>query len=166
MSISDYKVNKRHSKWFPLQDEIEYRHLPQPLELIREGLAYWVVNSFGRRLLYPGSLSLLKAIINTSLIDGRKKHLIKGVIFYYLLQIFCVIFKDAQRNIIKTECNNYVDTLIWDRRGKTQFGNTLVICFEGNAGFYEVGIASTPNALLYSVLGWNTPGKFCKIFIN
>lgn len=63
-----------------------------------------------------------------------------------------------------TEDNNYVDTLTWDRRGKSNFGNILVICFEGNAGFYEVGITSTPNALRYSVLGWNTPGEF-KFFV-
>lgn len=28
----------------------------------------------------------------------------------------------------------------------------------GNAGFYEIGIMTTPLALDYSVLGWNHPG--------
>jgi pimeloyl-ACP methyl ester carboxylesterase len=33
-----------------------------------------------------------------------------------------------------------------------------VICCEGNAGFYEIGIMVTPLAANYSVLGWNYPG--------
>lgn len=37
-------------------------------------------------------------------------------------------------------------------------GNTLVICSEGNAGFYEIGIMITPIKCNYSVLGWNHPG--------
>ncbi|KJH41670.1 hydrolase, alpha/beta domain protein [Dictyocaulus viviparus] len=35
---------------------------------------------------------------------------------------------------------------------------TLVISCEGNAGYYEIGIANTPSQLGYSVLGWNQPG--------
>lgn len=34
----------------------------------------------------------------------------------------------------------------------------LVICSEGNAGFYEVGLMVTPLEAGYSVLGWNHPG--------
>ena len=34
----------------------------------------------------------------------------------------------------------------------------MVICSEGNGGFYEIGIVSTPLDLGYSVLGWNHPG--------
>lgn len=37
-------------------------------------------------------------------------------------------------------------------------GTTLVICSEGNAGFYEIGIMITPMKNNYSVLGWNHPG--------
>lgn len=37
-------------------------------------------------------------------------------------------------------------------------GDTLVICSEGNAGFYEIGIMATPIEGGYSVLGWNHPG--------
>jgi len=33
-----------------------------------------------------------------------------------------------------------------------------VVCCEGNAGFYEIGMACTPIAEGYSVLGWNHPG--------
>ena len=37
-------------------------------------------------------------------------------------------------------------------------GDMLVICCEGNAGFYEIGMAITPLEAEYSVLGWNHPG--------
>ena len=33
-----------------------------------------------------------------------------------------------------------------------------MICCEGNAGFYEVGIIGAPMKMGYSVLGWNHPG--------
>ena len=33
-----------------------------------------------------------------------------------------------------------------------------VVCFEGNAGFYEMGCSGTPIECGYSVLGWNHPG--------
>ena len=40
----------------------------------------------------------------------------------------------------------------------SQEGSNLVICCEGNAGFYEMGIMATPLTAGYSVLGWNMPG--------
>ncbi|VDI79217.1 Hypothetical predicted protein [Mytilus galloprovincialis] len=45
--------------------------------------------------------------------------------------------------------------------GATALMNTLlgmVICCEGNAGFYEIGCTVTPMEAGYSVLGWNHPG--------
>ncbi len=41
---------------------------------------------------------------------------------------------------------------MWDN------GDYLVICCEGNAGFYEVGMLLTPLERGYSVIGWNHPG--------
>jgi len=37
-------------------------------------------------------------------------------------------------------------------------GDILVICCEGNAGFYEGGCMCTPLELGFSILGWNHPG--------
>jgi len=37
-------------------------------------------------------------------------------------------------------------------------GSVLVVCCEGNAGFYESGIMINPVEAGYSVLGWNHPG--------
>lgn len=37
-------------------------------------------------------------------------------------------------------------------------GDVLVITCEGNCGFYETGIISTPMSKGYSILGWNHPG--------
>lgn len=59
---------------------------------------------------------------------------------------------------VKTRDNNEIDTFFVDNRKDVTNGTTLVICSEGNAGFYEIGIMSTPLASKYSVLGWNHPG--------
>ncbi|XP_023234081.1 protein ABHD16A-like [Centruroides sculpturatus] len=54
---------------------------------------------------------------------------------------------------------NEIDTVVVDRRGKDYSdGDMLVICCEGNAGFYEYGITGTPLEAGFSVLGWNHPG--------
>lgn len=62
------------------------------------------------------------------------------------------------RNKIKTLDNNEIDTIFIDNRANGSNGKTLVICSEGNAGFYEIGIMVTPIEMKYSVLGWNHPG--------
>lgn len=70
-----------------------------------------------------------------------------------------VITQDkGRRNKVKTADGNGIDTMFVDNREKSANGRTLVICSEGNAGFYEIGIMSTPMELQYSVLGWNHPG--------
>lgn len=64
----------------------------------------------------------------------------------------------AKRYKLRTIDDNDVDTIFVDNRGKSALGATVVICSEGNAGFYEIGILSTPLSLKYSVIGWNHPG--------
>lgn len=66
--------------------------------------------------------------------------------------------ENGVRNKIKTLDANEIDTLFIDNREKGPNGKTLVVCSEGNAAFYEIGIMITPIALKYSVLGWNHPG--------
>lgn len=34
----------------------------------------------------------------------------------------------------------------------------LIICCDGNGGYYETGICQTPTGMDYSVLAWNPPG--------
>jgi len=56
---------------------------------------------------------------------------------------------------------NEIDTMFMDKRSSVDIrerGDTLVITCEGNAGFYEVGLMTTPLKAGYSVLGWNHPG--------
>ena len=86
--------------------------------------------------------------------------------------------KRAVRALIQTadSHDNKIDTLFIDQRNTVRFnatltlddnnnnnsgdsnGNYLVICCEGNAGFYEVGSFGIPIDQGYSVLGWNYPG--------
>jgi pimeloyl-ACP methyl ester carboxylesterase len=64
------------------------------------------------------------------------------------------------RSKVRTEDGNDIDTMFVDRRNSLNHhhGDYLVICSEGNAGFYEVGCMCTPLEAGYSVLGWNHPG--------
>ncbi|KAH9361410.1 hypothetical protein HPB48_003916 [Haemaphysalis longicornis] len=67
---------------------------------------------------------------------------------------------NAIRHKLLTRDGNEIDSVFVDRRNSTVYpnGNILVVCCEGNAGFYEYGIATTPIEAGFSVLGWNHPG--------
>lgn len=108
-----------------------------------EVVAYIAIHSFGIRMIYPGSVKLIQSYLQPMLIQGRAK----------------LIEEDhAKRYKLRAIDNNHVDTVFVDNRDVTTNGKTLVICSEGNAGFYEIGILTTPLALKYSVIGWNHPG--------
>uniref|UniRef100_A0A6Q2YV14 AB hydrolase-1 domain-containing protein n=1 Tax=Esox lucius TaxID=8010 RepID=A0A6Q2YV14_ESOLU len=106
--------------------------------------SFLIAHSFGRRMLYPGSVYLLQKAMRPMLQQGQAR-----------LVEEC----EGQRNKLVACDGNEIDTMFVDRRrvGGMQ-GQTLVICCEGNAGFYEVGCMNTPLEGGYSVLGWNHPG--------
>ena len=107
-------------------------------------LSFLAVHTFGRRMMYPGSLALVQRAMDTMLLDGRTR----------MIERF-----SASRFKLETYERNEIDTIFIDRRNASnEKGRKLVICCEGNAGFYEVGIMCTPIDAGYSVLGWNTPG--------
>lgn len=106
-------------------------------------LGYLAVHTFGIRLIYPGTISILQLILETTLLQGRAR----------LIQI-----NKGVRSKLGTMENNEIDTMFVDKRNVTLNGTNLVICCEGNAGFYEIGIMGTVLEGGYSVLGWNHPG--------
>ncbi|KAF0045549.1 hypothetical protein F2P81_002078 [Scophthalmus maximus] len=107
-------------------------------------ISFLIVHTFGRRMLYPGSVGLLQKAMRPMLQQGQAK----------LIEEF-----DGQRNKLVACDGNEIDTMFVDRRRDGgRKGQTLVICCEGNAGFYEVGCMNTPMEGGYSVLGWNHPG--------
>jgi len=110
-----------------------------PCELI----AYIMAHTIGRRMLFPGSVALLQNAVDPMLQQGRTS---------------LVEEHRGRRNKLLTSDGNEIDTMFVDRRVDSQLGETLVICCEGNAGFYEIGIMSTPLECQYSILGWNHPG--------
>uniref|UniRef100_A0A183BVI1 AB hydrolase-1 domain-containing protein n=1 Tax=Globodera pallida TaxID=36090 RepID=A0A183BVI1_GLOPA len=132
----------RANKWYvPLAHGRErISDLPQPLNWLRQCVAWLAANTFGRRMLFPGATALFHSLLNDQLVRGRRKLMDKG----------------GKRNVIMTEDANRVDTIFINNRGNSVRGDT--ICCEGNAGYYEMGIMSTPAKLGYSVLGWNLPG--------
>lgn len=111
-----------------------------------EIVAYIAIHTFGIRMIYPGSVKLIQSFLHPVLVQGRAK---------------LVEEEHAKRYKVRTVDNNDVDTIFVDNRNASDGninGKTLVICSEGNAGFYEIGIMTTPMSLKYSVLGWNHPG--------
>lgn len=106
-------------------------------------VAYLAAHTFGIRMVYPGSISLLGYIMSPVLLEGRVK---------------LVEENGGVRHKLQTRDGNDIDSFFVDRRNRTHKGEMLVICSEGNAGFYELGIMVTPLEAGYSVLGWNHPG--------
>ncbi|MEQ2218133.1 hypothetical protein XENOCAPTIV_029957, partial [Xenoophorus captivus] len=91
---------------------------------------FLIAHTFGRRMLYPGSVGLLQKAMRPMLQQGQAK---------------LIEEHDGQRNKLVACDGNEIDTMFVDRRkdGGPK-GQTLVICCEGNAGFYEVGCMNTP----------------------
>ncbi|OQR72476.1 abhydrolase domain-containing protein 16A-like [Tropilaelaps mercedesae] len=108
-------------------------------------IGYLCIHSFGRHMMYPGAVKLFQAAIGPMLLEGRAKLMEQH---------------GATRYKLATRDGNFIDTVFVDRRGLKEApqGQTLILCCEGNAGFYEVGITATPIDAQYSVLGWNHPG--------
>uniref|UniRef100_A0A1B0AR55 Phosphatidylserine Lipase ABHD16 N-terminal domain-containing protein n=1 Tax=Glossina palpalis gambiensis TaxID=67801 RepID=A0A1B0AR55_9MUSC len=118
----------RHFKWTTFPCEI---------------VAYLAIQTFGIRMMYPGSVKLLQHYMRPMLVAGRGK---------------LIEEENARRFKVRTLDANDIDTIFVDNRYRNVNGKILVICSEGNAGFYEIGIMATPLSLKYSVLGWNHPG--------
>ncbi|XP_054713956.1 phosphatidylserine lipase ABHD16A-like [Uloborus diversus] len=108
-------------------------------------LSFIAIHTFGRMMIYPGSVGLLNMVLAPMLLKGRAK----------LMEEY-----NGERFKLLTKDGNEIDSLLVDRRENNFFpnGNILVICCEGNAGFYEYGTTLTPIEAGYSVLGWNHPG--------
>lgn len=92
-------------------------------------LSFLAVHTFGRRMIYPGSVSLLQTLVHPTLVDGRKR---------------LVERHKGRRYKLLAHDGNEIDAMFVDRRSVGTVGQTLVICCEGNAGFYETGITVTP----------------------
>ncbi|VDM47111.1 unnamed protein product [Toxocara canis] len=139
----DFKARRldRHMV-YPSADEMPADVGPW-LTPFRNLLAYTFVHTFGRRLVYPGGVSLFNMVVANFVIEARRK---------------LIVEKGGQRAVVLTQDGNLIDTMFVDRRNKEESGNTLVVTCEGNAGYYETGIMVTPLSLGYSVLGWNHPG--------
>ena len=106
-----------------------------------DGLAWLLTHSFGISLVYPGSMALMGMAVERPLVEGRARLLQEG----------------GARHKVLTRDGNEIDTMFVQQRSR-EHGSVLVICCEGNAGFYEIGMMGTAVSAGYSVLGWNHPG--------
>ncbi|KAL3213326.1 hypothetical protein MRX96_035512 [Rhipicephalus microplus] len=91
-----------------------------------EILSYIAVHTFGRRMMYPGTVKLLQAA-HLCLFKGRAR---------------LIEEHNAMRHKLLTRDGNEIDSVFVDRRNSTIYanGNILVVCCEGNAGFYDTGV--------------------------
>ncbi|XP_078006036.1 ABHD16B [Phascolarctos cinereus] len=108
--------------------------------------SYALAHSLGRWLVYPGSMFITTKALLPMLLEGQA----------LLLDRY-----KGQRAKLKACDGKEIDTMFLDRRqqpGSWNLGLHLVICCEGNAGFYEMGCLTAPLEAGYSVLGWNHPG--------
>ncbi|XP_033643193.1 phosphatidylserine lipase ABHD16A-like [Asterias rubens] len=125
---------------------VEYTSLLSRLaDLPLQFLSYMVVHTVGRMIIYPGHTPVFNTLVWPALIEGRAKLFEKN---------------GAVRSKLIARDGNEIDIVVVDRRNKVESSrnNKLVICCEGNAGFYEVGCLVSPLQARYSVLGWNHPG--------
>ncbi|XP_062571680.1 phosphatidylserine lipase ABHD16A-like [Saccostrea cucullata] len=133
------EVKKIHQQ-IPRSKQVEFSLINLPLKI----LSYAAVHTFGRRMLYPGATALINSLVGPVLSQNRAS---------------LIEEKKGQRAKLLTADGNKIDTMFVDRRHTgNQNGKTLIVCCEGNAGFYEIGCTVTPLDGGYSVLGWNHPG--------
>ncbi|XP_026736118.1 protein ABHD16A isoform X2 [Trichoplusia ni] len=118
-------------------------HLPLYQRATIQILAFVATHTFGLRLIYPGSLGVLQVLLWGALFQGRTQ---------------LVENHNGQRSKLGTADGNTIDTMFVDHRGQSPNGKKLVVCCEGNSGFYEMGIMNTPIKAGFSALGWNHPG--------
>lgn len=155
---ADFSAYPVDFKWSEAQDNRYpspyYKSFPSPEKptLILDGnvikyplevIASLIMKSIGRRLIYPGSLGILQAIMGPAIAQGRAKLIEEN---------------KGARNKLETPDANHIDTMFVDERGTNPNGEYLVIGCEGNGGFYELGAIFPALAGGYSVLGWNHPG--------
>ncbi|XP_065829660.1 phosphatidylserine lipase ABHD16A-like [Oscarella lobularis] len=112
-------------------------------DLPYNAIEYFLTCSFGRRAVYPGSTSFLQSLVDPHLLNGR---------------VTLVKEHGGHRLKLLASDDNEIDSMFVDKRGKTDKGDKLVICSEGNAAFYEIGCMMVPLKAGYSTLGWNHPG--------
>lgn len=111
------------------------------LSLPYEIFSYMISHTIGIRLVYPGTF--LSVVYQSILRESRAKQIEQ---------------EGGKRTKMKTIDGNFIDSMFIDQRSKGGNGKYLMVCCEGNAGFYEVGCMQTPKKMGYSVLGWNHPG--------
>lgn len=120
------------------------------------------------RIIYPGTLTLIqkflcKSVFLTVLIIQSYVSFVKSfnvqIVGNPLLEGRTQLVESfhGKRAKILTSDANSIDTIFIDNRARSN-GDILVICCEGNSGFYEIGMISTPIKAGYSALGWNHPG--------
>lgn len=118
-------------------------HLPVYKRIPLQLFGFLAAHTFGIALMYPGKIRAIQFAFRDALLAGRST----------LVEIYC-----GQRSKVYTADENDIDVMIVDARRNQPNGHILVVCCEGNSGFYEIGIMGPLLEAGYSVLGYNRPG--------
>jgi len=138
-------------RWWPV--DFDATQLPEAQQILLDSKQFngfsnpiysFLGGTLGRALIMPGSLGLISSQMMPHLLSFRAK----------MVERF-----EGKRARIQVSESSAIDTMFMDRRESgSEKGNTLFLCSEGNAAFYELGIMQSPLQEGYSVLGWNRPG--------
>ncbi|KAI3389646.1 hypothetical protein SNEBB_001360 [Seison nebaliae] len=118
-------------------------------------ISYLIAHIVGRRMIFPGSLKVTNYVANSQIIANRTAILMANESANrFRLKTFqeCLVTEKKIKPI-------NLDCMFVDRRNDSPRGSHLMICIEGNSGFYEVGIFNNTALLTqFSILGFNYPG--------
>jgi len=124
-----------------------------PLDISKEGIfnvffGWFAIHLFGRRMVFPGSVTPLKLLLKSTVNNERYSFFLKNK------------GRKTERIPIRTRNGNVIDTLFADQRGDESWplGKTLVIVTDGNAGYCERGLCQGWIENGYSTLAYNAPG--------
>ncbi|CAJ0575482.1 unnamed protein product, partial [Mesorhabditis spiculigera] len=120
-----------------------YQPTPHSANPLVRFIAYILVHAVGLSLMFPGSFQLMAVLAQEQLLASRENLITKH---------------SAKRAVLKTQAGDLIDTIYVDTRRTRGRSEKLVICCEGNASFYELGMMAIPLNKGCCVLGWNYPG--------
>ncbi|XP_074599987.1 phosphatidylserine lipase ABHD16A-like [Brevipalpus obovatus] len=127
----------------PLEATDDRSFVSSIVEMPQDMFTNFYMRTLGIKMIYPGATLINQMVMAAKIREYRSRLLLEF---------------NGKRAKLLTYDGNMIDSMFIDRRGPTKKGSTLVICCEGNIGYYECGSLWTPLNAGYSVLGWNHPG--------
>lgn len=113
----------------PLQEPNERSIMNSIMDFPQDMLSNFYMKTMGVKLIYPGATVMNQVMMAAKVKDMRRRMMeqYKGI-----------------RGKLLTFDGNLIDCMFVDRRNESPNGSTLIVCCEGNIGYYECGSMWTP----------------------